>query len=188
LPDRPALPERPEIRPAATAATATPPADTPRPTTAPPAAATAPPQTAAPKAQPTPARAAATPPTAATPTPPPSVRFPDEPPDDTPSPAQLVEAEQAARAYATGWSAVRRGSSDRQGVYSAGGFLARQVPQNLIAAGIFALLAVCVLATIVAANGGETAAGLLVICVGPLALLLLGIGIALLFTRGRKTW
>jgi len=51
--------------------------------------------------------------------------------------------------------------------------------------GIGMVLLFCVLAVILGAAGAETAAGLFIICGGPFALFVIGLGIVLLVTRAR---
>lgn len=69
--------------------------------------------------------------------------------------------------------------------YPARNLLTRQTPQTVIIVGIVLLLLVCVLSTLLAGSGAEAAGGLFLICGGPFALLILGLGIVLLLTRGR---
>lgn len=63
--------------------------------------------------------------------------------------------------------------------------LTRQTPQSVLLAGIAMVLLFCVLSVILAGTGAETAAGLFIICGGPIALFVLGTGIVLLITQGR---
>lgn len=69
--------------------------------------------------------------------------------------------------------------------YPARSRLTRQTPQTVLLVGVAMILLFCVLSVILAGAGAETAAGLLIVCGGPLALFVLGTGIVLLVTQAR---
>ncbi len=88
------------------------------------------------------------------------------------------------------WAASTRSGPGRAAGRAASDYpkrnvLTRQTPQTVLIAGISLLLGVCVLATLLGGAGAETAAGLFIICGGPLALFVIGTGIVLLLTRER---
>lgn len=160
------------------------PPPTPSPTTRPPREALPLASTPAPT-PPRPASAPRPPDTAAVrPTEP--ARFTDGPEEDRPEPEEAppIRVEAPSPPMQTPRVSSRpaaRPISD----YPARNILTRQTPQTVLIVGIGLLLGVCVMASVLAGTGADVAAGFFIICGGPLALLVLGVGIVLLITRGR---
>ena len=100
-------------------------------------------------------------------------------PDDIPPPMPRSTAPPAPRPAAPA-QPVRPSS-----VYPARSRLARQTPQTILLVGIGLVLLICVLSVILTSTGANTAAGFFIICGGPFALFVLGLGIVLLVTRAR---